>query len=290
VWNFLCDECDEAGMWPVDVDALEFFVGAPVDLKLFIETINNDRTEVGRIEFYGEKNEKLWIPGFCEFHNGPLSPDCIPHKKIILLLEKYGLIDRVPVRVQDRVSHTHKERRGQGKDVAINSDDCIDSTEEKKKNENQIDIPEKPANSRQKPPNRPRLKITGNEDNVSKKDYDVILELLERTIDVAEQKRILADFIYNKLPNYIDPFCDIWNLSVMSYEGVSQVKEITETRLRKFRVRIKEPAFDFVKILTEIKLSPHLRGENSRGWKVTFDWILENDQNYIKILEGNYRG
>lgn len=33
--------------------------------------------------------------------------------------------------------------------------------------------------------------------------------------------------------------------------------------------------------------SPHLLGDNDRGWKVTFDWILK-PANLTKIMEGNY--
>jgi len=31
--------------------------------------------------------------------------------------------------------------------------------------------------------------------------------------------------------------------------------------------------------------SPFLTGD---GWKVSFDWLIENDTNYLKTLEGNY--
>ena len=31
-----------------------------------------------------------------------------------------------------------------------------------------------------------------------------------------------------------------------------------------------------------------MSGDNDRGWKASFDWLLENDSNIMKVLEGNY--
>jgi hypothetical protein len=34
--------------------------------------------------------------------------------------------------------------------------------------------------------------------------------------------------------------------------------------------------------------SKFLRGDNKRGWKASFDWIFENQKNWVKIIEGTY--
>jgi hypothetical protein len=36
--------------------------------------------------------------------------------------------------------------------------------------------------------------------------------------------------------------------------------------------------------------TPFCLGSNDRGWRVTFDWLIENDKNISKLLEGNYDG
>ncbi|HYW37938.1 MAG TPA: hypothetical protein VE957_07490 [Terriglobales bacterium] len=33
-----------------------------------------------------------------------------------------------------------------------------------------------------------------------------------------------------------------------------------------------------------------LLGENDRGWKANFDWLIANDTNCIAVLEGKYDG
>jgi hypothetical protein len=42
-------------------------------------------------------------------------------------------------------------------------------------------------------------------------------------------------------------------------------------------------------IVNEIRQSKFLQGDNKTGFKATIDWVLENSNNYVKILEGNYR-
>ena len=34
--------------------------------------------------------------------------------------------------------------------------------------------------------------------------------------------------------------------------------------------------------------SKFLKGESKRGWKASFDWVFENDKNWVKVWEGNY--
>lgn len=104
-WNFICDECDVAGVWAIDDDAMSFYIGRQIDLKAFFDAVNQDKI---RVEFLD--STKIFIPGFVEFQYGELSEFCKPHKKIISLLKKYNLYERVSHRVYDRVSDTLQEK------------------------------------------------------------------------------------------------------------------------------------------------------------------------------------
>lgn len=46
-----------------------------------------------------------------------------------------------------------------------------------------------------------------------------------------------------------------------------------------------EKSFLMIDFLSE---SNYLNGENERGWKASFDWVIE-PKNFAKILEGNYK-
>jgi hypothetical protein len=117
-------------------------------------------------------------------------------------------------------------------------------------------------------------------------DYKKLIE----SVTGKELKDIwlsLRDFIIKNKPGFIEPYVDAWNVFGPKL-GLSKVDSISDSRRKKFRTRIKEDAFDFIKILEKIKKSAYLKGDNNAGWKVSFDWVLENDKNYLKILEGNY--
>lgn len=79
----------------------------------------------------------------------------------------------------------------------------------------------------------------------------------------------------------------LWNSQ--AHPNLPRVVIVTKKRESHIRARLVEhPAKKFWDDLVEkVNSSPHLRGENDRNWKCSFDWIL-NINNMAKILEGNY--
>lgn len=76
-------------------------------------------------------------------------------------------------------------------------------------------------------------------------------------------------------------------------EGLNKVSNLNPgshtQRIRLLKARLKDyPLDDFMTALDNIEKSSFLRGENNRGWKITFDWLV-NEGNFIKVLEGNYQ-
>lgn len=119
-----------------------------------------------------------------------------------------------------------------------------------------------------------------------KKLYEEAIEKVKGEEKPVVWKAIKA-FITDHSPDWPEPYVDAWNIFATTYK-LSCVEQISDGRRKKFLTRIAESGFDFLRILERIKTSPHLKGDNSSNWKCTFDWILENDKNYLKILEGNY--
>lgn len=278
-WDFLCDECDEAGMWSIDLDALFFFLGEEINFNEFLLAVNADKYDNPRVELYGK--DKVWITGFVEFQCGELSEKCIPHKKIITLLIKYELIDRVPARVSGRVQgtlNTRKDKNGmERKGIEKTLGECENP------------LPETPPEPerRQKGKREPNLQPEVDQQKALKTQYIETVALVQAMPETRDQKIALMKFITDHKPKFIEPYCDLWNISVKTY-GISAVKSISDGRLSKFKTRIREPDFDFVQILSEIKQSDYLQGKTN-GWRVDWDWIFENDTNYLRIIEGKYR-
>lgn len=97
-------------------------------------------------------------------------------------------------------------------------------------------------------------------------------------------KGSISKFIQANKPFDIQPYVDLWNIFALE-KGTPQVKTISSTRKRKIKVRVREKNFDFVSILANASKSDFLLKSN---W-FTFDWIIENDVNYMKVIEGNYK-
>lgn len=80
---------------------------------------------------------------------------------------------------------------------------------------------------------------------------------------------------------------EAWN-DVAERRGLAKVKTLTPQRRRKLMSRIKEAGVDgFTEAIGTIEASPFLRGENGRGWRADFDWMLE-PKNFTKLREGTY--
>jgi len=85
-----------------------------------------------------------------------------------------------------------------------------------------------------------------------------------------------------------------YNLIVDSFNEIctklSKVEKLTNSRKIKIKNRLTEiGSYDEIKTIFKIaSQSPFLTGENKNNWKASFDWILENDKNWVKIKEGQY--
>jgi hypothetical protein len=81
-----------------------------------------------------------------------------------------------------------------------------------------------------------------------------------------------------------------WNSFCDKNPSFSKVKEISDKRRASLKKRFERESFRaFDKILRAIQEQPFLKGENERKWKVNFDWLIENDNNYLKVLELRYK-
>lgn len=80
---------------------------------------------------------------------------------------------------------------------------------------------------------------------------------------------------------------DKWNKIIPT----SHIKVFNEQRKRLFKSRFKsffnESYEEWEQFLQRISKIPFLWGNNDRGWKADFNWVL-NETNYAKIIEGNY--
>ena len=80
---------------------------------------------------------------------------------------------------------------------------------------------------------------------------------------------------------------EAWNATAQR-NGLREVRKFTPQRRRKLASRIRQNTIDeFTEAISAIERSAFLRGENDRGWRATFDWMLE-PSNFTKLIEGTY--
>lgn len=89
LWDYLYHDCNHAGIWIVDFDIAQIYLGndMPVNNNDALKYFNNGEKRI--IEIEGKT--KWFIPGFIEFQYGVLNPKNKAHNSVINILSKYNL-------------------------------------------------------------------------------------------------------------------------------------------------------------------------------------------------------
>lgn len=124
-----------------------------------------------------------------------------------------------------------------------------------------------------------------NKGNSNLPSNEGIFESEKKLYNALPEKTIssLIAFIKEKKPKLVTPYGDLWNLFAEKH-GCGKVLGITKKRKDKLRVRLGESQFDFIAILTAAAKQKYALESK---W-FTFDFIVENDNNYVKVLEMKY--
>lgn len=123
-YMFIKDNCDQAGIWRPNKKLADIMIGCAVDWDGFLTEAGN-RVKIVSSDYW-------WLTKFCDFQYGHLSEKCKPHIKVIEILKKYNLLDRVykgyttPI---DRVEEKEEEKEEEK-----------DKEKEKKKKKAKIEI------------------------------------------------------------------------------------------------------------------------------------------------------
>lgn len=74
-------------------------------------------------------------------------------------------------------------------------------------------------------------------------------------------------------------------------ESLPQVQVMSEIRKKHLRARWKQFNYNlavFEEVFRRVAASDFCKGRNKRGWRADFDWLIKNDHNMVKVLEGKY--
>ena len=84
-----------------------------------------------------------------------------------------------------------------------------------------------------------------------------------------------------------DIFVTVWN---ENRGNLPKVLELSSDRRKKLQSRFRNGlTIDrFTEAVRLCAMTPFLAGVNERKWRADFDWLIENDTNLLKVLEGKY--
>jgi hypothetical protein len=84
----------------------------------------------------------------------------------------------------------------------------------------------------------------------------------------------------------LSDFVPLWNLS----GRLPKVETFTQGRRDAFCVRMSEKMFadNWRTIIEKMAASDFLCGGGERHWRADIDWLLKDDTNYVKVLEGKF--
>lgn len=111
---------------------------------------------------------------------------------------------------------------------------------------------------------------------------DAELRSLYKEVDASDISAV-TKFINEHKPLFAEPYCALWNLFAHKY-GFSQISKVNDTRRKKLRTRLSDKDFYLPSILGKAKTAEGLRN----GQWFTFDWLIANENNYVKLMEGKY--
>ncbi len=88
-------------------------------------------------------------------------------------------------------------------------------------------------------------------------------------------------------PGEDEAFFCLWNRAAVL---LPKARELNATRRRKIRARLRDRTIsEWGEIFQRMNASPFLRGEIGAGtFRADFDWIIANEGNAVKVLEGRY--
>lgn len=86
LWDFICHDCDHAGIWHVDFDVAQLYIGNDAVINED-EALGFFNSGESRIEILSE-GEKWFIRPFIEFQYGTLNPNNRVHLSILNILKK----------------------------------------------------------------------------------------------------------------------------------------------------------------------------------------------------------
>ena len=137
--------------------------------------------------------------------------------------------------------------------------------------------------------NLTNIKDTLSNENLSNENKTTLCDSEESPSDNSKAKLSSPGKSNKPTPEQI---VEAWNKQANKSE-LPSVAKLTPGRRTKIYSRIKSNADlrnirDWSRLFRKMAALPFLCGHGETGWKATFDWVVKDDNNYVKVIEGVY--
>jgi hypothetical protein len=86
----------------------------------------------------------------------------------------------------------------------------------------------------------------------------------------------------------VEAVVQLWN-EIVADSQLPQCRGISETRRTHIRARLKEHGLGVLRdVFERVAKSDFANGQNDRTWLMSFDWLMESPNNFLKAMEGRY--
>jgi hypothetical protein len=86
----------------------------------------------------------------------------------------------------------------------------------------------------------------------------------------------------------VEAAVQLWNELVVGSK-LPACRGLSDNRRKHIRGRMKEHGLGVIRdVITKAVATPFLNGQNDRGWVLTFDWLMESPDHFLKVMEGKY--
>lgn len=105
---------------------------------------------------------------------------------------------------------------------------------------------------------------------------------IDKDIDKEEDKEIEI----NNITTEVNEFFKLYNSIA---KRLPKAQKLSESRKAKIKARLKNADLKtWQEVFTKCEKSDFCCGVNNQNWTANIDWLISNDNNYVKVLEGKY--
>ena len=85
-----------------------------------------------------------------------------------------------------------------------------------------------------------------------------------------------------------DAVVDLFHTHCPSFPRIIKLSDARKLKIKTRLVEMKHDLGLLESVFTTMESSKFLRGDNKNQWQATFDWVFDNEKNWLKVIEGNY--